>query len=151
MFQTVNQILENYSNPDLMMISRPILTTLLSKQDSTKSSKIWNGRWEGNDFRHGTQVIVWPAAKTREILFVKYVMRPGSWPALHTQLVCCNNQRKNVVPNLGFSLLCSALPFTKSIMVVEIQSLWFDEGLFSLLDYPRRALGLYPSVDHVIF
>ena len=34
------QILENYSNPDLMMISRPILTTLLSKQDSTKSSKI---------------------------------------------------------------------------------------------------------------
>lgn len=43
MFQTVNQILENYSNPDLMMISRPILTTLLSKQDSTKSSKIWNG------------------------------------------------------------------------------------------------------------
>ena len=42
-FQTVNQILENYSNPDLMMISRPILTTLLSKQDSTKSSKIWNG------------------------------------------------------------------------------------------------------------
>ena len=111
-------------------------------------------RWEGNDFRHGTQVIVWPAAKTREILFVKYVMLPGSWPALYTQLVCCNNQRKNVVPNLGFSLLCSALPFTKSIMVVEIQRLWFDEGLFSLLDYPRRALpalGLYPSVDHFIF
>ena len=61
-----------------------------------------------------------------EILFVKYVMRPGSsWPALQTQLVCCYNQPcKNVVPNLGFSLLCSALPFTKRIRVVEIQRIY---------------------------
>ena len=76
-----------------------------------------------------------------EILFVKYVMRPGSsWPALHTQLVCCNNQPcKNVVPNLGFSLLCSALPFTKSIRVVEIQR---------ILDFPWSGDRLL-SVDYI--
>ena len=84
-----------------------------------------------------------------EILFVKYVMRPGSsWPALYTQLVCCYNQPcKNVVPNLGFSLLCSALPFTKSIRVVEIQRIYIR---FFLIRGSYLVSGLHFDVGIII-